>query len=69
MAASQEDIQRWIKTAKENGDKFIISVNDTFDYEDYPVYCKDEQMLEDKRPEFDGVNMQRINEIINITNI
>jgi len=62
----REEIERWIQTAIKNGDKFIISVCDTFDYEDYPVYCKDKEELDRQRPEFDNINMQRINEIIDI---
>ena len=64
MAASRTDVDRWIETAKENGSRFIISVCDTFDYDDYPVYCENTEELMEKYPEFDGVNMQRINEVI-----
>jgi len=63
-----DDIKRWIKTAKENGDKYIISVCDTFDYDDYPVYCKDAKILAEERPKYNNVNMQRINEIIDVNN-
>lgn len=64
MAASQEDIDRWIETAKAKGCKWIISVCDTFDWEDYPVYCKDDEELKEKQPQYNGVNMQTINETI-----
>lgn len=65
----REDIERWIKTAIKDGNKFIISVCDTFDYEDYPVYCKDKEELNRRKIEFDNINMQRINEIIDIESL
>ena len=61
-----KDIERWITFAKQGNYKYIISVCDTYDWEDYPVYCKDEYELKIKYPEFNGVNMQRVNEIIMI---
>ena len=66
MAATRQDVDRWIQTAKKDGMKYIISVCDTFDYDDYPVFCKDEEELSVKRVKYDGTNMQRINEIIKI---
>jgi len=66
MAATRKDVDRWIDTAKEKGCKFIISVCDKFDYDDYPVYIKDLNELIMRVDEYDGVNMQSINEIIRI---
>ena len=66
MAATQEDINRWMQKAIIKGVPYIVSVCDTFDYEDYPVYCKDEEELEEAKAKYDGINMQRINEIITI---
>ena len=66
MAATRQDVDRWIATAKENGDKYIISVCDTFDWDDYPVYCRNKKELAEAVSEYDGRNMQRINEVIEI---
>lgn len=66
MAASPEDVKRWIKTAKEHGFTHIISVCDTFDWDDYPVYVLPGDDLEKKKAKYDGVNMQKINEVIEI---
>jgi hypothetical protein len=67
MAASGSDVDFWIKIAKKDKMKYIISVCDTFDYSDYPVYCKDEKELAVKEKQYrSGENMQRINEIIKI---
>ncbi len=64
MAATRQDVNRWISTAKENNSKFIISVCDCFDYDDYPVYCENETELIKEYDLHNGRNMQRINEII-----
>lgn len=64
MAASRADVDRWIATGIENNDKYIVSVCDTFDHDDYPVYCKDEEKLEAAKIKYDNINMQRINEVI-----
>lgn len=66
MAATRKDVDRWIKTAKKNRSKYIISVCDTFDYEDYPIYVLSNENLEEKKKQYNDVNMQRINEIITI---
>ena len=66
MAAGRRDVDRWIDTAKQKGCKYIISVCDTFDWDDYPVYIKDKNELVMRVDHYDGQNMQRINEIIRI---
>jgi len=64
MTASREDVDRWKEYAKRNNIPYIISVCDTFDYDDYPVYCKDEEELKEKSNYYENANMQKINEII-----
>ncbi len=73
MAATLKDIQRWIKTAHEiNQDRkhnepkitHIISVCDTFDYDDFPVYVLEGEDLELKKANYSGRDMVRINEVI-----
>lgn len=66
MAANLQEVQSWIRQAKADGMKYIISVCDTFDYDDYPVCCKDEAELAAEKPKYDNVNMQKINEIIDV---
>ena len=60
------NINSWIETAKTKGCKYIISVCDTFDWSDYPVYCKDLNSFIMQYDRFDEVKMQKINEIIRI---
>jgi hypothetical protein len=66
MAATRKDVDRWIKTAKTMGATHIISVCDTFDFDDYPVYVLPNENLDEKKEKFDDVNMQKINEVITI---
>ena len=66
MAASGQDVEFWIKRAKKDKMRFIVSVCDTFDWDDYPVYCKDEKEMEEKKKKYSGENMQRVNEVINV---
>ena len=66
MAATRADVDRWIEQAKSKNLPFILSVCDTFDWDDYPVYCKDKNDLIMQYEAHNGTNMQRINEIIQI---
>lgn len=66
MAATFEDVERWKKTARQQKARYVISVCDTFDYDDYPVYVGPEEDLEKIKKKYNGVNMQRINEVIEI---
>lgn len=66
MAASRKEVDKWIETAKKEDNKFILSVCDTFDWEDYPVYFKTEEELMRNYHQYNGINMQRINELIRI---
>lgn len=66
MTATREDVNRWIASAKEEGYKYIISVCDTFDYSDYPVYCRNDKELCEIENRSHNEVMQRVNEIIRI---
>ena len=50
MAASKEDVKRWTDTARKQGATHVISVCDTFDWDDYPVYVMPGDDLEKRRP-------------------
>jgi hypothetical protein len=64
MWASVKDRERWIKQARKERATRILVVCDTFDYEQYPVYCRDEKEMGEKRGEYDGKNMQRVEDVI-----
>lgn len=65
MAATQEDIRRWLKQAKEKNAKFVVVLVDTWDYEDYPVYCKTNEECRDtyNNPR----EMQRVMEVYDMS--
>ena len=65
MSASRADVDRWIEEAKRKKAKYIISVCDTFDWDDYPVYVMPDEDLDEKKKPY-RINMQRINEVIEI---
>jgi len=41
MTSTREDVNRCIEFAKNNNHKYIVSVCDTWDYDDYPVFFDD----------------------------
>jgi len=59
------DVKRWTIEAPKNATHLIV-VTDTFDYEDYPVYVKKNESLEEIKKRYDNVNMQRIMEVIDL---
>jgi hypothetical protein len=65
MTATRQDVNHWIKIAKKNNHKYIISVCNTWDYDDYPVFFDDVKTLEENYSKY-TTNMQKINEIIRI---
>lgn len=56
--------QELLESGKREGATHVISVCDTFEYEDYPVFVMPNEDVNEVKKQFDGVNMQRINEII-----
>lgn len=65
MTATREDVNYWVIKAIEMGATHVISVCDTFDWSDYPVYVAENDDLETVKLSYKG-NMQRINEVIDI---
>ena len=66
MAATRQEVDQWIKEARENDFHYIISVCDTYDWDDYPVFCKTFDELHEKYHEYSGKEMQKINEVIRV---
>lgn len=61
---TQNDIRRWLNEAKNKNAKYLIVVCDTFDYDDYPVYCMtDDECLEKYANPGD---MQRVMEVYDL---
>jgi hypothetical protein len=62
MAATKNDIRNWLDNRPENA-THILSVCDTFSYEDYPVYVLKGESVKKKEDEYNNKNMQKVNEI------
>ena len=63
---TKEHIKEWMAAAKEQGATHIISVCDTFSWDDYPVYVMPGDDLIEMKKKYDNVNMQIVNEVIEI---
>lgn len=66
MAATYDQVQEWIVDGKSNGATHLISVCDTFGWDDYPVYVYPEDDLKEVMAAYSGVRMQTINEVIEL---
>ena len=59
-------MSEWISRGLADGNQYMLVVTDTFSYEDYPVYAKDDAELAVKREAYDGKNMQRIHHTVDL---
>lgn len=66
MAASYAEIHQWLMVGKREGASHVIVVCDTFDWSDYPVYVKSDEVIQERIAEYDGKNMQKIMEVYNL---
>ena len=67
MGTTKEDIKEWIKRGQEQGATHMIVVCDTFDWEDYPVYVMPTEDAHKKYANYNGLNMQKVMEVYNLT--
>lgn len=67
MAANRSDVDRWIKEARDRRMGYILSICDTWDYDDYPIYCKDKKELKGAIRTKSSQFMVIINEVIRVT--
>lgn len=67
MASSKRDLATWFDEAVAQGAKFMIVVCDTFDYEDYPIPCRDAADCLDQYEKHDGKNMQQVMEVYDLS--
>lgn len=66
MVATRQEVNEWIEEGRQKKARWIISVCDTFDYEDYPVFVNVDESLKEKIRYYMTANMQTINEIISL---
>jgi len=67
MAATKKDVDRWVEEGKAQGATHIVSMCDTFDWDDYPIFVMPGQDPERIRRANHGNNMQKCNEIIDLS--
>ena len=67
MVATRQDVDQWIVEGRAKGARWIISVCDTYDYEDYPVFVNANEDLRAKVQYYhQEAKMQSVNEIISL---
>lgn len=64
MPTTREDLSEWFDRGAQKGASYMVVVVDTFDYEDYPVFCdtKKEALIRMKDPG----EMQRVMEVYDL---
>ena len=63
MAATKDDIRRWLGEAREKGATHMIVAVDTFDYDDYPIFVEPGQDVRKRMDEVGAEPMQRVMEV------
>lgn len=69
MAVSKQEFDQWIERGRNMKPKvkYMISVCDTFNYEDYPVYCASIKAMKIKVREVEKAKMSKVNEVIELS--
>lgn len=68
MSTSREMIAAWFDRGVQQGAAYMLVVCDTFEYEDYPVFAKDEKTAREAYEKYrSGDNMQRLMEVYRLT--
>lgn len=63
---TRAEIDAWKTRGRAKGATHMIVVCDTFDHDDYPVYVLPGERLADKLARYDGANMQRVMEVVEL---
>jgi transcriptional regulator of heat shock response len=66
MNYQPENLKHWATRPGVKTSQFMIDVCDTFDFENYPVFCKDMADMVKKVKEYDEKTMQRIEDVFQI---
>jgi len=62
---TKQEISRWFDEGVDEGADYMFVVCDTFDYEDYPIYCSTKE-FDKQHKQHNNNNMQRIMEIYDL---
>lgn len=63
MQTQSENLKRWMPEAIKRGATHIIDVRDTYDHDHYPVYVMPGQDVAEIEKEYNGKDMQRVEDI------
>lgn len=67
MSTTQGDIRRWLNSAPKNATHMMV-VCDTFEYDDFPVYCEGPEECERKYTQYKrGENMTKLMEVYDLS--
>ncbi len=66
MGASKEEIHGWLKRGIQKKATHVISVCDTFDNSDYPVFVMPLENAREVAQEYGKKSMQRVNEVYHL---
>ncbi len=59
----KDEIKCWLEDGNNSTNSHLIVVCDTFDYEYYPVYVKNDEDVKEKMGKYNSNNMQKIMEV------
>jgi len=66
MSTTQSEISTWFDEGVAEGATHMIVVCDTFDWEDYPVFVKEDENVRAIEKQYSGPNMQKVMEVYNL---
>ncbi len=67
MAATKEEIKKWLVNAKSKGASHMLVVCDTFDYEDYQVHVMPGESVEKAIEKYNAMKMSKVEEVYNLS--
>lgn len=68
MAATREDLKLWLQLGKDDSTvTHVVIVCDTFDYEDYGVYIRQDEDVKERVEKLNNRPMQRVMEVYSMS--
>jgi hypothetical protein len=62
-----QDLKEWYERGKKLGATHMVVACDTYDWEDYPCFVMPNQNVAQVASEHNGVNMQKVMEVYNLS--
>lgn len=67
MSTTLSELKQWFQNGVKHKALYMIVACDTFDWEDYPIYCKTREEMIQQVADHTGINMQKIMEVYDLT--